>query len=256
MREGPWQPPATITEDDVVGARRYLQAFDAEDHPAQLGVIEKWLVSVCGGLNHAMDEGGLRLRMAALASAVDDRPTFCFTGETRRAAQRRFEHVPTAKELIDFFDGVEAEERRDVKRLFALIDIGPRRPGAKRDDRAGPRQRSDFRWSVDEAEKHAEHLREKQDRERRELAEILRRRDAAAGMAEAPLVPARAFGESDLLYVARLAQHARERIDVGERSMRRDQAAAKRAEMDAARGVLTGEPPVKRPPPAGPEGAP
>jgi hypothetical protein len=132
VRDVPWQPPARITAADVVGARRWLEAFRMEDGRVQAGVLEQWLASLCAGLNHAMTVDALKLRVKALVFAVADRPSFCFTEDTLRLAQAQFTFVPIAKELIGFAAEIERSERENARRLMTVVDRGVQEP--KRSD--------------------------------------------------------------------------------------------------------------------------
>ena len=70
---------------------------------------------------------------------------------------------------------ITAPARRNAAKLMRVLDVGERRRERKLEPGESPRQASGWGWS-DPAEMEAQrqYLREKQDRERRELAEIVR----------------------------------------------------------------------------------
>jgi hypothetical protein len=219
LRPGVWQPPGTITDDDVQGARLWLKAFEMEDRPAEPGAVEKWIMMLIAGMNHSMTAETLGMRVSALAFAVMDRPGFCFTVDTQRQALGRFGFVPTSKELVDFCAEVEAAERTTAKRLGKVCDIGARRPG--QEPRGG---RIDVEASM-------RRCREKQQRENRELAEKL----GVKPMDVAPRMP----HETDREFGKRIHEQGRLMVAEGLRAVRRKPGAAPtRAEMDEARAGM------------------
>jgi hypothetical protein len=136
--ERPWQPPERVTADDVVGARRWLQAFSAEDGRVQDGVLKHWLFNLAAGLNHTMDPDALKLRINALAFSLAERPSFVFTADSLRDAQKTFAFVPTAYELLHWCEAYEQAERETARRLILIVDRGVRSPGDPDPSAASP----------------------------------------------------------------------------------------------------------------------
>jgi len=197
---GPWQPPDVITDEAVGEARQSMRDYHAGAETVDPDHLVDWLVDLCDGKAHGLDAKGLVSRCRALAEGVEDYPSRCFTRDTRKQLRRRFQFVPTDKELIDAIDEIDRADRETARRLMSILDIGPRRE-RRHDDGEPAHQRSDWTWSKAEAEAHGERLRE---RKRRENAELAAKIAADTGQ---PPVPTRAPGESDALFMARLKQH-------------------------------------------------
>lgn len=227
---GVWEMPAVITEPMILEYRRWLDALRKCDAPAQDGRIRVWLSKLLFGLSGNFSEEMIRAKMSAFAFALADKPAFCFDDAVLRRAQKHFKSFwPSAGELIEFMERVEAETRVREDRAWKIINGGPRAAGAPTTKRP---------WAEGGSDDQREYLRQKADRERRELAEILRDRDAAAGkFAQETPVPQQQRGESGGDYVKRLKAHAMEQIDIGEQALKRDgrmRAVAQKAAAKAA----------------------
>lgn len=208
---GVWEPPANPTAEELAAARLWMQAYDAKPDPVSDASLRKWLMTFLGNLavNSGNGEAEIEMRVKLLSVAVDERDTRHFTKESLKLAWQRFKFVPSAHELMAFFDELESLERCQAQRLMAVLDAGAKPPTAKA-----------AAMDVDESMRRH---REKQDRERRELVAILAERDAAAGKYAADAsTPARAPGESDRAYGIRLADHCRGQIAAGELALKRD----------------------------------
>lgn len=243
MVPGVWKHPAVVTEPMILEYRRWLEALRKVDAPAQDGRIRVWLSKLLFGLSGNHSEEMIQAKMGAFAFALADKPAFCFDDGTLRRAQKHFKSFwPSAGELIEFMEGIEREARVKAERAWKVVDGGTRAAGAPRTSRP---------WAEGGAEDHAEYLREKQDRERAELVEIMRDRDAAAGKFAADAeVPARLPEETAKEYVKRLNKHTYEQISLGDKARRKDEERRIRAaEIDA--NAKTAKP-VKRPTNPGP----
>jgi hypothetical protein len=240
---GVWKPPAVVTEPMILECRRWIEALHKVDAPAQDGRIRVWLSKLLFGLSGNHSEDMINAKMGAFAFALADKPAFCFDDATLRRAQKHFKSFwPSAGELIEFMEGIEREVRVAAERAWKVMDGGPRAAGAPRTRRP---------WAEGGAEDHAEYLREKADRERQELVEIMRDRDAAAGKfaADTPM-PERDPEETAKEYVKRLNKHTYEQISLGDKARRKDEERRIRAaEIDA--NAKTAKP-VKRPTNPGP----
>lgn len=197
-----WVCPKHVSETTATECRRWLDRYAATDAVAQPGRIRFWLQKLFAGCAGAPAEVDVRIKLDALTSAVDDQPAYCFDDATLKIAQRRFKRfIPSAGELMEFCDFITKDAREKAARAFAIIDAS-RRKDAPADDGA----RAPFAWTREASEAHGRRLRERQDAERRELLEIVRKRDADAGKV-APVstsAPSQDAGESDLAYLARL----------------------------------------------------
>jgi hypothetical protein len=205
---GVWELPAVVTEPMIFEYRRWLDALGKCDAPAQDGRMRVWLSKLLFGLSGNFSEEMIRGKMSAYAFALADKPAFCFDDAVLRRAQKHFKSFwPSAGELIEFMERVEAETRIKAERAWKIIDGGPRAAGAAEPGTDAAIQRH----------------REKQDRERRELAAILAERDAAQGKhAPDAETPRRMPGETDKQFVARLTEHTRAQITLGRRALKRD----------------------------------
>jgi|GEM_PF-4858839 len=208
LREGRWEPPATITADMVVEANRWRQQHSERSGWVQPGVLKQWLaILITGSAKRQADDVDEAARLSALMFAIEEHPAYCFTKSTLREAQRRFKFLPTPAELLEFVDGIAAAERRTADRLWKIVETGVRTGAAVAGD-------TDAAMRLH---------REKTDRERRELAAILAERDAAQGKHAADdAAPVRQAGESDKAFVARLMNHAHRQISLGQAALRRD----------------------------------
>lgn len=246
MVPGVWKHPAVVTEPMILEYRRWLDALRKVDAPAQDGRIRVWLSKLLFGLSGNFSEEMIQGKMGAFAFALADKPAFCFDDATLRRAQKHFKSFwPSAGELIEFMEGIEREARVRAERAWKVVDGGTRAAGAPRTRRP---------WAEGGAEDHAEYLREKQNRERQQLVEIMRDRNAAAGKfaADEPM-PERLPDETVKAYVVnRLNPYTYRQISLGDKARRKDEERRLRAaEIDA--NAKTAKP-VKRPatpPPTG-----
>jgi hypothetical protein len=110
----------------VVECRRWLQAFDQRNGPAQESRIENWLLKLLAGVIGDRSRDEVQMRVAALVFAVADRPAFCFDDRSLRRAMARFKFWPSAAELIAFAEQIETEGRETAQRAWRVVDIGPR----------------------------------------------------------------------------------------------------------------------------------
>jgi hypothetical protein len=208
---GQWTPPTNPTLEDLAAARLWLRVYDSETTIVSADALRKWLVTFLGNLavGSGSGESDLNMRVKLLSVAVDERAAKHFTKESLKLAWERFKFIPTANELMAFFDDLESRERTEAQRLMAVLDAGAKPPPPK----AEP-------VDVDESMRR---FREKQQQENRVLAEVLRERDAAAGkFAPDAQVLQRAPGESDKAYGIRLAEQCRQQITIGEQALKRD----------------------------------
>jgi hypothetical protein len=235
---GVWKMPGVVTEPMILEYRRWLEALRKCDAPAQDGRIRVWLSKLLFGLSGNYSEEMIRAKISAFAFALDDKPAFCFDDRVLKRAQKHFKSFwPSAGELIEFMEKIEAETRIKEDRAWKIINDGPRAAGAPSTLRP---------WAEGGAEDNTRWNREQADRERQELAEIIRQRDAADGKWAADAVmPTQLPGESAEAYVARLKVHIFAQIDEGAKARRKDEERRKKAaEIDEAAKTPR---PVKRP---------
>lgn len=224
---GVWKPPAVVTEPMILECRRWLEALNKCDGTAQDGRIRVWLSRLLFGLSGNHSEDMIRGKLSSFAFALADKPAFCFDDDTLRRAQKHFKSFwPSAGELIEFMEGIEGEIRVKAQRAYKIIDDGPRKAGAP------PTRRP---WAEGGAEDHAEYLREQADRERKELVEILRKRDEEIGRIPPEYTPERLPGEGDKDYVGRVVAYTRDQLAKGDKLRRRDEARRRDAVDQAVR---------------------
>ena len=238
---GVWKMPDVVTEPMILEYRRWLDALRKCDAPAQDGRIRVWLSKLLFGLSGNHSEEMIRAKMSAFAFALADKPAFCFDDAVLRRAQKHFKSFwPSAGELIEFMERVEAEVRVKAERAWKVVDGGPRAPGAKPPGRP---------WAQGGADDHREYLRQKADRERKELIEIMRDRDAAAGkFAPDAVVPPQEPGETGKAYVARLKAYCHEQISLGDKARRKDAERYRRGKELLAEEKAAQRRPVKKTP--------
>lgn len=205
IRSGVWELPGTITEPMILECRRWLEALNKAEGIAQEGRIRTWLWKLLGGLSGNHTEETVRMKLASFTFALAEHPAYCFDDHVLRRAQRRFKSFwPSAGELIEFMDEYQAEIRVRAQRAFKMIDAGPRKPGERRAGKP---------WAQGGMEDHAAFLREKADRERKELIEIMRQRDAEAGRTVEPGEWDRLSGEETHAFIDRIGDKRRKMQD-------------------------------------------
>lgn len=218
--DGAWALPDEIPETVVAECRRWLASHDASSGYADGGRIQHWLVRLLSGLPGNQSADDVRLKMAAYVFALGDKRAFVFDDATLRLAMGRFKFWPSAAELIEFADDMESRVRRQAQRAQKVADTGARRPG---------KQGTGGKIDTEASERR---MRDKQERENREIAEKL-----GVGRVEAA---ARLPHESDREYGKRLALEAMRLCDEGTRALKRDVAKLQRAKLDAAREAMDG----------------
>lgn len=208
---GKWEPPTNPSAEDLAAARLWIQVYDAEKAIVSPDALRKWLVTFLGNLavGSGSGEGDLDMRVKLLSVAVDDREAKHFTRESLKLAWVRFKFTPAANELMAFFDDLESRERTEAQRLMAVLDAG-----------AKPSPTMAAPVDVDESMRR---FREKQDRERRELAAIVNQRSTS------PQNWDRLPGETDLMFIDRIGEQRRRMQDGITRQMRRGGAKPKPA---------------------------
>lgn len=186
LREGRWEPPATITADMVVEANRWREQHNQRSGWVQQGVLKQWMaILISGSARRQADDVDDVARLSALMFAVEEHPSFCFTKGTLREAQRRFKFLPTPAELLEFADAIVAAETQKADRLWKIVEAGVRTGGRVMDN-------GDLSTRLN---------RERQDLERRHLAAI-----ADAKYGKMPPMPQRQLGENDAMFLARLKE--------------------------------------------------
>lgn len=206
---GVWTPPERPSAEDLAAARLWMQVYDAERAVVSPEALRKWLVTFVGNLvvGSGTAESDLDMRVKLLSAAVDEREAKHFTKESLKLAWDRFKFVPTANELMKFFDELESDERTQAQRLMAVLDAGSKPPPPK-----AP--------AMDVDESIRRH-RERQDRERQELAAIVKQRFPQLSQWD------RLPGETDLMFIDRIGEQRRKMQDGITRQMRRGAAKPK-----------------------------
>lgn len=216
-RDGVWDAPAWVDARERDEAREKLGGFEAMLRPASPDRIRDFLLMLWNATKHQNDTN-----WEAVASVypmfLDAHPAWCFRPERLKlAAQTAFDWFPTVRDLVEFMEP-------DRQALMALVaNLGkvaettthaPQSAGADGLDTDGAIRMH----------------REKQDRERRELVEIMRKRDEEAG--RVPVEAAgfdRLPGESDGAWMARMKVLRDRNMDLGAKARRADEERYRRA---------------------------
>lgn len=229
---GVWKPPDRVTAEEAAAARLWMQAYDTDDRTVSPRDLQRWLGTFLGNLAKESGKTGEEIdtKIKMLGVAVDDRLSKHFTKESLKLAWEKFTFIPSAHELMVFFDELESRERTEAQRLMAVLDAAVKPPPQKLPG-----------VDVDESMRR---FRERQDRERRELA-------AAIGMEVQPL-PERYPLETEHDYCIRLAEEAKRRCDEGGRALKRSyvhKISQKSGQLEKARKAMAaeGREPVQKP---------
>jgi hypothetical protein len=185
----------------VVEANRWRQQHDQRSGWVQQGVLKQWMsILISGSARRQADDVDDVARLSALVFAVEEHPSFCFTKGTLREAQRRFKFLPTPAELLEFADAIVAAEKQTADRLWKIVEAGVRTGGRVLDN-------GDLSTRLN---------RERDDRERRELAAMVE-----AKYGKPPPTPARLRDESAKDYAHRLRLHMDAELDLATKQMKR-----------------------------------
>jgi hypothetical protein len=185
---GKWEPPTNPTSEELAAARLWMQAYGAETATVAAKDLEKWIATLVANmrLSSGAGEDDIEMRIRMLSLAVDERAAKHFSKDALKLAWKKFgQFIPTASQLMEFFDDLESLERTQAQRLMAVLDAGYKTPPPK-----AP--------AMDVDESMRRH-REKQERERKALAAIVEAKYGAM-----PPMPERQLGESDDAFLARL----------------------------------------------------
>jgi hypothetical protein len=223
FRDGVWDAPAWVDARERDEAGRARAAYEAQLRPAPVERIRDFLLMLWNATKHQNDTN-----WEAVASVypmfLDAHPSWCFRPERLKlAAQTAFDWFPTVRELTEFMEPDRQAILALVANLKRVSETTTQAPASA--GHAGRRA-----WAEGGAEDHAEYRGEKADRERRELVEIMRKRDEASG-----IVPVEASGfdrlpgESDGAWMSRMKAMRDENIDLGAKARRADEQRYRRA---------------------------
>lgn len=232
FRRGPWIKPKWVDIRERDEARAALPAFEHLAVPPPEQAMLDFLNFIWLTTKHSSD---LTWQGVCLAypRVLRQFPAYCWRPEKLDLAPHAFPAwFPTAGELAAFLmpDKVWIEEEIAGLRGVAEANINPN-AGARPSGKLRP-------WAEGGAEDNARRNREQADRERKDLIEILRERDAAAGKFAADAAPpARLPDESAKDYVTRLKKHTFEQISLGEQALKRDARMRAVAQKSAAKAA-------------------
>jgi hypothetical protein len=230
FRRGPWIKPDWVDGRERDEAKAALPAFEHMAGPAPEQAMLDFLNFIWLTTKHSSDLTWQGV-CVAYPRVLRQFPAYCWRPEKLGLAPHAFPTwFPTAGELAAFLmpDKVWIEEEIAGLRGVAEANVNSNAT-------AGARPSGKLRpWAEGGSEDNARWNREQADRERKELIEIMRKRDEEAGLKPADaVVPARLPGEGDKAYVGRLVAHTRDQIDLGARARRLDEARQRNA-ADAA----------------------
>jgi hypothetical protein len=216
FRDGVWDQPEWVDQRDRDEAAKALPGFEAMLRPLPQDRIREFLLFLWTATKH---QGDMRWEgvETIYPMMLDGHPGWCFRPERLKlAAQHAFTWFPSVQELVAF---MEPDRRTIIERVEALRKVSESPTQPPKTHRPGQKP-----WAEGGADDAQQAERERVDRERRELVEIMRQRDLAEG--RVPLdtsVPERAPLEGDKEYVSRVMQTIHERIDAGARARRGDE---------------------------------
>lgn len=223
FRDGVWEPPEWVDGRERDEAKQALPGWEMHLRPAPLDRIREFLMFLWNSTKHHPDmrwEGVEKIYPMML----DGHPGWCFRPERLKlAAQQAFTWFPSVQELVAF---MEPDRQAILGRVAALRKVSETTTTPPKSHRPGLRP-----WAEGGSEDHAQYLREKQDREHRELVEIMRKRDEEAGRVPAPeKFPDQEPGESNNDYLDRIGDRRRKMLDAVTKTMRRGGALQQRAD--------------------------
>lgn len=232
FRRGPWIKPDWVDSRERDEARQALPAFEHLAGPVPEQVIVDFLNFLWISTRHAADQtfDGICLVYPRMLRQF---PAYCWRPEKLDLAPHAFpKFFPTVGEIAAFLQPDKVWIEEEIAGLRGVAE-------ASVNSNAGQAPRGQLRpWAEGGSEDNARWNREQADRERKELIEIMRKRDEEAGLKPADTaVPARLPGEGDKAYVSRLVAHARDQIDLGAKALKRDnrmRAEGRQAAMTAA----------------------
>jgi len=186
--DGTWQLPRNIPDTLVVECRRWLAAHADASGIAQEGRVKHWLIRLLGGLPGDYSVEAVQMKMGAFLFALSEYRAYCFDDATLKLAMRRFKFWPSSAELIAFADEMDAWTRQHAARCHKIVDAGPQ---------AAPAE-------TNGADRSIRLNREKQDRERAELAAIVAAKFGP--LPDAATAPEMLPGESRASFIDRLRE--------------------------------------------------
>jgi hypothetical protein len=210
FRRGPWIKPDWVDGRDQAEARAALPAFEHLAGPVPEQAMVDFLNFIWVTTKHSSELTWQGV-CVAYPRVLRQFPAYCWRPDKLDLVPHAFPTwFPTAGELAAFLmpDKIWLEE-----------EIAGLRGVAEANTRARPRRRP---WDEGGEEDATRVLREKGDRERKEMARI------AAEKYGDPPVPERGPGESDDLFLARLKQHRAEVEKRATREMKRPYSPIKR----------------------------
>lgn len=224
FREGVWDPPAWVDARERDEAKRAQSAYEIQLRPVTAERIREFLLFLWNSTKHQNDTSW-ECVAAVYPMMLDGHPAWCFRPERLKlAAQTAFDWFPTVRQLVEF---MEPDRQAILQKVAGLRTVAETPTTAPKEAAAAGSLRP---WAEGGAEDNERWNRERADRERRELVEIMRKRDEEAGRPVAEtVVPPRGRDETDKAYVSRLVQHCRVQIDAGERARRADEGRYRRA---------------------------
>jgi len=213
FRDGVWDAPEWVDARERDEAKQAQAAYAMQLRPVSAERIREFLLFLWNSTKHQNDTSWDAVA-AVYPMMLDGHPSWCFRPERLKlAARHAFDWFPTVRQLVEF---MEPDRQAILERVSSLKKVSEA-PTSKPGGGGG----GEFKWSVEKSEANARHNREVADRERKELIEIMRKRDAEAGLPPMDTsVPDQAPGESDKAYVSRLCDGIRTKLDAGTKAMR------------------------------------
>lgn len=221
FKDGVWEPPEWVDIRERDEASRAKTAFEMQLRPVTAERIREFLLFLWNSTKHQNDTSWEAVA-AVYPMMLDGHPSWCFRPERLKlAAQTAFDWFPTVRQLVEF---MEPDRQAILERVASLKKVSETTTsppkGAGRD---GLRP-----WAEGGMEDNMRWNREQADRERKELIEIMRKRDEGLKPADTA-VPERLPGEGDKAYVSRLVAYTRDQIDLGSRARRADEERQRKA---------------------------
>jgi hypothetical protein len=205
FRDGVWEAPEWVDARERDEAKQKLSQFETFLRPVTAERIREFLLFLWNSTKHQNDTSWEAVA-AVYPMMLDGHPGWCFRPERLKlAAQHAFDWFPTVRQLVEFMEPDRQAILQTVAGLKTVSETTTTPPASHR-----PGQRP---WAEGGMEDQKRRNDEKADRERRELAEIIRKRDEEAGLKPSAPTPERLPGEDDKAFVHRLRLHMDAELD-------------------------------------------
>lgn len=167
LRPAAWMPPDTITPDMIEEAKHQYAKLSAMMAPVNPDSMKRWLVTLGLLTGGNMGEDVAEATIAGMMAVYRNAPAGAFTNASMQRLLSRTEFFPKGgKVFATWLDDERGRLNRQAEKLGAILTAGVREAPPK--------------WSKEAAEANRQRIWEKQHRERQELAQAIKEREASA----------------------------------------------------------------------------